>query len=87
MATRFVEHLHAFENSQPEESAVSEHMLMKDDKKKNYRHKFEVSGLKLMISVSNHRTLDFLQSYFIRKQNRQCNKDEGPLKSPLFDVV
>jgi hypothetical protein len=76
-----VEHMRAFKNSQPEKSAVAEHMLMKDGKKRNYGHKIDVSGLKLVKSVSNHRKLDCLESYFIPKQ------DEGALKSPIFDVA
>jgi hypothetical protein len=71
-----VEHLRASQNSKPEKTVVAENM--KDGKKRNYGQKFDVSGLKLVKLVSNHRTLDILESYFIRKQDRQClmNQDE-----------
>jgi hypothetical protein len=82
-----VEHLRAFQNSQPaNQTAVAENMLMKDGKNRNYEHEFYVSGLKLVKPVNNHRKLDFLESYFVRKHDRQCLMNQVFFCSVFFKL-
>jgi hypothetical protein len=39
--------------------------------------------------VNNHKKLDFYESYQIHREDADhlMNQDQGPLKSPLFDVI
>jgi hypothetical protein len=62
---------------------------MKDEKKRGYKHKFDIQNLELIRPVNIHRTLDFYESYQIHREvaDHLMNQDKGPLKSPLFYVI
>jgi hypothetical protein len=64
-------------------------MLMKDEKKRGCNHKFDIQNLELIRPVNNHRKLDFYESYQIHRKDaiRLMNQDQGPLKSPLFEII
>jgi hypothetical protein len=81
---RITEHLRAFKNNHPHQSAVAEHMLMKDGKKRGYKHTYDIQNLELIRAVNNHRKLDFYEAYQIHRENANhlMNQDQGPLKSP-----
>jgi hypothetical protein len=87
--TRFTEHLRAFNSHHPHQSGVAEHMLIKDGKKRGYKHKFDIQNLELIRPVSNQRKLDFYESYQIHREDADhlMIQDQGPLHSPLFDVI
>jgi hypothetical protein len=44
--TQFTEHLGAFKHNYPIQSAVADHMLMKDGKKRGYKLKFDIQHFK-----------------------------------------
>jgi hypothetical protein len=56
-------------------------MLMKDGKKRGYKHKFDTQNLELIRPVNNHRKLYFNESYQIHRKHADLlmNQDQGPL--------
>jgi hypothetical protein len=64
-------------------------MLRQDEKNRVYKHKFDIQNLELIRPVNNRRKLDFYESYHIHREDADhlMNQDQGPLKSPLFDVI
>jgi endonuclease I len=87
--TRFREHHRAFKNNHSHQCAVAEHILMKDRKKRGYKHKFDIHNLELIRQVNKHRKLEFYESYQIHREDADhlMNLDQGSLKSTLFDVI
>jgi hypothetical protein len=59
-----------------------------DDQPRRCKHKFDISNLELIHHVPDQRKLDFLETYYIRKNNADSlmNKDRGPSESPFFEI-
>jgi hypothetical protein len=88
--TRFTDHLRAFKNNHPENSAVANHMLLtNDEKKRRHHHHFTINNLELLQHVPDQRKLDFLETFHIQKNNSGTlmNQDQGPLDSPFFNII
>jgi hypothetical protein len=65
--TVFVEHLRAFKNNKPADSAVAHHMLYKVDRPRNYKHNFDHICLKLLKRVVEPYKLDAFESIYIQR--------------------
>jgi hypothetical protein len=49
------------------QSAVVEHMLMKDEKKRGYKHKFDIQNLELILSTTTENMIFSNHIKFIEK--------------------
>jgi hypothetical protein len=77
----FVEHLRAFKNGKPQDSAIAPHMLTKDEYQRTYKHNFDHISLKLLKRMVNPNKLDAVESKYIYRANtgKLINRDKGPL--------
>lgn len=81
VTTRFKEHLKAIELRHTYKSAFAAHAV------ENRHGGTDISDVKLLKQISDHRRLDAYECVYIRKTKNTVNLDNGNIESVLFSLV
>jgi hypothetical protein len=89
---RFVQHLQAFKNRKPRNSAVAAHMITKEGEERRFSHNFDHTCLKWIKEANDSKKLDAFESFYTFKETKPTNfwtwtrNHSNPSFLSLFDI-